>query len=47
MLKDLFTTKIILLLALLAIAIYAMYTSDKITLATIVGAFVMKLKQDD
>jgi hypothetical protein len=38
--------KAIMLLALSLIAMWAMYTGDKVTLATILGAFIMLLKAD-
>jgi len=38
--------KAIMLLALTAIALWSIYAGDKVTLATIVGAFIMMLKAD-
>jgi len=38
--------KTVMLIALGLIALWAMYIGDKVTLATIVGAFIMMLKQN-
>jgi hypothetical protein len=40
------TNKALLIVALSLIALWSMYSGDKVTLATIVGAFIMFLKQD-
>ena len=36
----------LLIVSLALIALWSMYSGDKVTLATIVGAFIMYLKQD-
>ena len=38
--------KAIMLIALAALALWSMHTGDKVTVATIVGAFIMMLKAD-
>jgi len=38
--------KAIMLVALSVIAVWSIYSGDKVTLATIVGAFIMMLKAD-
>lgn len=38
--------KAIMLIALSAIALWSIYSEDKVTLATIVGAFIMMLKAE-